>query len=251
MEGKMTGEQIVKMCNRIIKRQDLDTDLLLMLINQQRKIVFRSTYLYKIQSWKRNIEPEDGFCTLPTLKQARYVEWTPDTQDNLDFTSTRKKKLFRLNTINEAYEVYDDVDIIGEPLHYVVMQNGIKVIPAPTVGVVNIFGEWYPEDIKNDNAEDPLTREVSDAIIYLACAEYFDFLAEPDKATLWRNKGTELIKAYLLEIKRQMTDDKEMYARDPFGNLGYIHGTRREQGHVYDVDELTGGTLGDIYDGGE
>lgn len=247
----MTGTEIVSMCDKIIKRQDLDKDLLLMFINQQRKIVFRSTYLYKLLQWKRNLEPEDGFVTTKNLKQARYVEWTPSEQDNVNYESTRKKKLFRLNTINEAYEIYDDVDAIGEPVHYVVMQGGLKLIPAPPIGVVNIFGEWYPEDIKEDDTEDTLAKEVSDAIIYLGCAEYFDYLAETDKATYWRTKGQTMVSTYLTEIKRQMTDDKEMLARDPFGNLGLVHGTRRERGHVYNMDEITGGTKGDVYGGGE
>lgn len=249
----MTGKEIVDMCGRIIKRQDLDTDLLLMFINQQRHMVFRSTYLYKLLGWKRNFEPEDGFVTTgDKLKQARYVEWNPDPQDNLELSpSVRKKKLFRLNTIGEAYEIYDDVDAMGEPLHYIVMENGIKVIPAPSIGVINIFGEWYPEDIKNDDTEDTLEKEVSDAIVYLGCAEYFDFLMETDKGQLWRAKAKTMLDAYFYEIKRQITDDKELFARDPFGNLGIIHGTRREVGYTYDTDELTGGTKGDVYDGGD
>jgi hypothetical protein len=249
----MTGKQIVDMCGRIIKRQDLDKDLLLMFINQQRHMVFRSTYLHKIQSWKRNFEPEDGFVTTgDRLKQARYVEWNPNPADNAIVSeSVRKKKLFRLNTINEAYEIYDDVDALGEPVHYIVMEDGIKIIPVPVVGVIDIFGEWYPADIKEDDTEDTLDKEVSDAIVYLGCAEYFDFLMETDKGNLWRQKAGSMLSEYFKEIKRQMTDDKELFARDPFGNLGIIHGTRREQGHLYDIDEVTGGTKGDIFDGGE
>ena len=245
----MKGSEIVSMCDKIIKRQDLDTDLLLMFINEQRKMVLRSTYLYKLLQWKRNLEPEDGFITTPNLKQVRYLEWTPDEQDNVSYESTRKKKLFRLNNLQEAYEIYDDVDAIGEPLHYVVIQGGIKIIPAPSIGVINVFGEWYPDDIKNDDTEDVLNKEISDVIIYLGCAEYFDFLAETDKATYWRNKAVQLLQAYQTEIKRQITDDRELFARDPFGNLGIIHGSRRERGQVYDNDELTGGTKGDIYGG--
>jgi len=247
----MTGNEIIAMCDKIIKRQDLDKDLLLMFINEQRKMVIRSTYLYKLLSWKRNFEPEDGFVKLDNIKQVRYVEWTPDEQDNVSYESTRKKKLFRLNTIQEAYEIYDDVDAIGEPLHYVVMQGGMKVIPAPSIGVINIFGEWYPPDIKADDTEDVLAKELSDAIIYLGCAEYFDFLAETDKATYWRTKGVQMMSAYLTEIKRQLTDDRDLFARDPFGNLGIVHGSRRERGQVYNIDELTGGTKGDVYGGGD
>ena len=248
----MTGKEIVDMCGRIIKRQDLDTDLLLMFINQQRHMVFRNAYLYKLEAWKRNFEPEDGFVTLGNrIKQVRYVEWDPDPNDNVEITNTRKKKLFKLNTIAEAYEIYDDVDAVGEPVHYIVMQDGIKIIPVPTVGLINIFGEWYPDDIKADDTEDKLDKEVSDAIIYLGCAEYFDFLGETDKGQLWRAKATNLLQAYFYEIKRQMTDDKDLFGRDPFGNLGLVHGSRREQGHIYDIDEVTGGTKGDVFDGGD
>lgn len=120
----------------------------------------RNNYLYKIQKWVVGFEPEDGFVTTDgthgSLKQARYVEWNPDPDDNveIDFSTHpnyangvrdgRSKKLLRLNTIQEAFDVVENVDAIGEPQYYVVMQDGIKIIPAPPVGVINIFGEWYP-----------------------------------------------------------------------------------------------------------
>jgi hypothetical protein len=50
--------------------------------------------------------------TTGTLKQARYVEWNSDPTD---IEVNVKKKLLRLNTINEAYEFIDDVDAEGEP----------------------------------------------------------------------------------------------------------------------------------------
>lgn len=255
----MTGKEIVAMCSNIIKRQDLNEDLLLQFINQERRVALRETYLYRIQEWKTNLEPEDGFVRTARLKQARYVEWNPDPEDNVDddFNTnppcldgkrmTRKKKLFPLNTIQEAFEIYDNVDVIGEPMYYIVMQGGLKIVPAPTIGVINIFGEWYPEDIKNDDTEDSLTKEISDVIVDNACAEYFDFLMEPEKAQLWRQKAQVKLDKYMKEIKRQMTDDRPLYARDPFGNLRFGHGWRKNRGFVFDVDELTGGTVGDVY----
>lgn len=239
----MNGAEIVTMCSNIIKRQDLNVDLLLLFINQQRRVVLRSTYLYRIQEWRRNLEPEDGFVKTPNLKQARYVEWDPSPHDNVAYSTSRKKKLFPLNTIQEAYDIYRNVDVAGEPLHYVVMQGGLKIIPMPTKGVINIFGEWYPEDLKNStDSNDPLSKEIADIICYFAVAEYFDFLMEAEKAQLWRQKGQMMLTQYLSEIKRQQTDDVEMFARDPFGNLHITHGRHRQRGHVYDIDELTGGT---------
>lgn len=259
----MTGNEIITMCQAIIKRQDLNTDLLLMFINQQRRVVLRSNYLYKIQRWETNLEPEDGFVKVDGLKQARYVEWNPDPDENVsvDFNtraqngiqSTRKKKLLRLNTIQEAFEFIDNVDVIGEPNYYIVMQDGLKIIPAPPVGVINIFGEWYPDDLENTPEslakDDKLNKEISDVILFLGCSEYFDFLDEPEKADLWRRKGQALMEQYLLEIKRQMTDDRNLFERDPFGNLGIGHGWRKGGVAIYDIDELTGGTPTDIYSG--
>ena len=268
----MTGKEILKMCSAIIKRQDLSRDLLLMFINQQRKLVLRSNYLYKIQKWVTGLEPEDGFVntnnsSVGELKQARYVEWNPDPEDNvaIDFSehpyyengiekSGRKKKLRRLNTIQEAFEFIDNVDAAGEPQYYIVMQDGLKIIPAPTVGVINIFGEWYPPDLVDTKEsleqDDKLNKEISDVIIFNACAEYFDFLEEYEKANLWRNKGALQLQEYLKEIKRQMTDDRNLMDRDPFGNLHIHHGWRDTGVLAYNTDELTGGTAGDKYNNG-
>lgn len=272
----MTGNEIINMCSAIIKRQDLNRDLLLMFINQQRRFILRSNYLYKIQRWITNFEPEDGFVntnnpSVGVLKQARYVEWNPDPEENvaIDFSehpyyengidgetiqkSGRKKKLLRLNTIQEVFEFIDNVDAIGEPAYYVVMQDGLKIIPAPTVGVINIFGEWYPPDLVDTTEsleqDDKLNKEISDVIIFNACAEYFDFLEEYEKAQMWRTKGQAQLDAYLLEIKRQMTDDRDLMERDPFGNLGIHHGWRDTGTNIYNTDELTGGTPGDYYSG--
>lgn len=250
----MNGKEIVTMCAAIIKRQDLNEDLLLQFINQQRRFILRNKYLYRIQQWRIGLEPEDGFVRTKGLKQARYVEWNPKPEDNviLDIETNgigeRKKKLFPLNTIQEAFEIYDNVDAIGEPMYYIVMQGGLKIIPAPPIGVINVFGEWYPEDLTNDEkSEDGLSKEIGDVVVYCACAEYFDFLNETDKANLLRTKGQMLLEEYIREIKRQMTDDRPLFSRDPFGNLYIGHGWRKNTGFVYNVDELTGGTPTDEY----
>ena len=44
-----------------------------------------------------------------------------------------------------------------------------------------------------------------------------------------------------------MTDDRPLFARDPFGNLNIGHGWRKNIGFVYPIDELTGGTPTDKY----
>ena len=250
----MNGKEIVTMCAAIIKRQDLNEDLLLNFINQQRRYILRSVYLYRIQKWVTDLEPEDGFVRTKGLKQARYVEWNPDPENNVDIdfstngTDGRKKKLFPLNTIQEAFEIYDNVDALGEPMYYIVMEGGLKIIPAPPVGVINIFGEWYPEDLTNsEQSEDGLSKEIGDVITYAACSEYFDFLEEPEKAKVWRAKGQDMLKQYVSETKRQMTDDRNLFARDPFGNLYIDHGWRKNVGFVYNLDELTGGTPTDKY----
>lgn len=262
----MTGQKIIDMCSAIIKRQDLNIDLLLMFINQQRRLVLRSNYLYKIQKWVTGLEPENGFVVTDGLKQARYVEWNPDPEENvsIDFnenpdlyngiTTGRKKKLKRLNNINEAYEFINNVDAIGDPVYYIVMQGGLKIIPAPPIGVINVFGEWYPEDLENNQAslskDDMLSKEISDVIIFNACAEYLDFLEEYEKADLWRKKGLAQLQEYLLEIKRQITDDRNLMDRDPFGNLNIHHGWRDNGVNAYNIDELTGGTVGNKYNNG-
>ena len=243
----MTGNEIVTMCKNIIKRQDLNEDLLLQFINQERRTILRDVYLYRIQEWRRNLEPEDGFLRTPRLKQVRYVEYDPSPHDNISLSTSKKKKLYPLNTMQEVYDIFRNPDVAGEPLYYIVMQGGLKIIPMPTVGVINIYGEWYPEDIEKNDNEDSLTKEISDVLVYDACAEYFDFLAEPDKANLWREKAGKRLIQYEKEIKRQMTDDRDLFARDPFGNLYLVNGIRRRRAPVYNIDELTGGTEGVEY----
>lgn len=253
----MTGQQMINLCTNIIKRQDINTDLLLSFINQQRRIVLRQNYLYKIQKWVTGLDPVNGFVELDTLKQARYVEWNPDEDDNTPtnpttnptaqngITSNRRKKLFPLSNMQEAFEFIDNVDAEGEPQYYVVLQGGLKIIPAPTKGVINVFGEWYPEDFENTPTslakKDAIAKELSDIISYYACGEYFDFLNEPEKAELWRQKGNAQLLVYKAEIKRQITDDREMFARDPFGNLGINHGWRYNQQYIYPSGGGSGG----------
>ena len=158
----------------------------------------------------------------------------------------KKKKLLPLNTMQEVYRIYHNVDVIGEPRYYVVEHGGLRIIPMPSVGVINIYGEWYPEDLTNSaSSEDGLSKEIADIIIYCACGEYFDFLNEPEKANLWRTKGQMLLEEYIREIKRQMTDDRPLFRRDPFGNLHIVHGHYGIRGNIYNVDELNGGTVGD------
>ena len=249
----MNGAEIVTMCSNIIKRQDLNENLLLQFINQQRRHVLRSTYLYRIQKWERNLEPEDGFVRTKGLKQARYVEWQPNPYEDYPFVAStegtinprkpRKKKLFPLSTMQDVYRLYRNTDVVGEPRYYVVVQGGLQIVPMPTVGVINIYGEWYPEDLANSpQSEDGISKELGDVIVYLACAEYFDFLEEPEKAKTWREKGSAALAEYMREIKRQMTDDRPLFARDPFGNLPMWNKVR---GIVYTDEELNGGTAGD------
>lgn len=85
--------------------------------------------------------------------------------------------------------------------------------------------------------------------VYNASAEYLDFLEEFEKAQLLRNKAQVLLDGYLKEIKKQMTDDRELMERDPFGNLGVHHGWYDNTPRLIDVNELTGGTAGNIYSG--
>jgi len=124
--------------------------------------------------------------------------------------------------------MFGDEEVTGEPEYYVVLEGGFKIVPKPDSGLINVFGEWYPDDLQNKaTSEDGLSKEIGDIITYNACGEYFDFLEEGEKANLWRAKGQAMLEKYIQEIKRQMTDDRNLFERDPFGNLGVVHGWRR------------------------
>lgn len=230
----MTGREIVAMCDKIIKRQDLDKSLLLMFINQQRRTILMDNYLYKLDKWIKYQEPENGFVKTTNLKQVRYLEYQ---------LNGHHKPLERINTYQELLEMYDDVDMVGEPNYYLIMSGGIKIVPMPPEGVINIFGEFYPADLKEDNTEDILAEELSDVIIYFGCAEYFDMLNEQEQGAFWRAKGNAMFDKYIASVKRQMTDDKELMARDPFGNIGLVHGERRTGGGQIIIKNLDGGIV--------
>jgi hypothetical protein len=49
------------------------------------------------------------------------VEYDPDPQDNIAISSSHKKKLYPLNTLQEAYDIYTNVDVAGVPMYYIVV----------------------------------------------------------------------------------------------------------------------------------
>ncbi|MDT8900937.1 hypothetical protein [Anaeroselena agilis] len=234
----MKGKQVIDTISLIVKRQDLDRSLALFFVNSITKDIFRSTFCYKMVSYVTELTPVNGDVTVPRLKDPRYVEFNLDGQ---------KTYLKRLQSFEQVFSIFGEVSLLepytfGVPEYYIVTEFGIKLYPIPTEGQVSVFGEFYPQDLKDDEiSENVFSVEIPNVLVYLAASEYFDMLGEPDKAKYWREKGAALMQNYFSLLKRQNTNNTEMMNRDPWGNLGYDRGL---------VPRTSGITM-DVIDGGE
>ena len=228
----MTGKDILDKCSQILKRQDLDRDLLLFYVNSTRKAIFRNQYIYKFNQYLKDVLCTDGVVSLPTLKNAMRVEYVATQTDG----STLTNVLTKLPDYGELMDIQNNAKDIGMTQYYFVLGTEIHVAPVPISGQINIYGEFYPSDIQDSDAyTDITTTEIPDILIYLGVGEYFDMLDETDRGDKYRNKAGSLLSEYFKEIKRQQTTGLDLMARDPFGNLG---NSNRKQG-MYSYDELT------------
>lgn len=206
--------------SNIIKRQDLDRSLLLFFINSTRKAIVRDTYIPRLNKFIQNIEVIEGWVTVPNLKNPSTVEFELD-----EF----KHRLLRLNTYDDAIILFGDPNAIGAPSHYMMLENKLRIFPMPPEGMINVFGEFFPDDLTDSViSEDVLSIEIPEVLIYLGSAEYFDMLSEPQKADYWRKKGTTMFAQYLKQLRIQETEHVEMLARDPFGNIGLVSTKKRD-----------------------
>ena len=210
----MTGKQMLDLCQKIIKRQDLDRPLLLFYLNSIRKSVLRSTYIFPNEQTKECTFNSDGEIGVSSslIKNVKYVEFETDDSERI--------VLKKIAGYDKARSMFDFSET-DNPSHYVEVGDKIILLPIPESGKVFVTGEFYLSDVQDDtNDVDQHTADISDGLVYMATAEYFDMLDEVQKGQAWRQKGIQFLAEYVKHLKLRRSENLSMMNYDPFGNLG-------------------------------
>jgi hypothetical protein len=213
----LNAQEMLNKAILIIARQDItdsNRELLLLFMNTVRRAVIRENTIRKFFDYRTMTHVSgviDG--TAQSLKFARRVEYIDG--------SGGITQLLRFKSLEQAREAgYTDLTETGTPKYYLDMDADILIIPVPTTGTIKVYGEFWPADLTDSpSSSDVTTVELPEAFIYLAAAEYFDFLKEADKASYWRKKGLAIVESYLKEDKKQRTYSVGANS-DPLGNGG-------------------------------
>ncbi len=196
----MNGKEMLDKAARIIARQDVDRDLMLMFMNIARRAVLRDRDIPRFYARLNDVPVVGGIInTVPlNLKSAKTVEHVLDG---------RVLSLEKIATYDSARRKYPVFSQAGIPHDYLEMGTEIYILPAPASGAISIMGEVWPNDLADSaNSADITTIEIPEAWIYLAAAEYLDFFDETEKGNYWRQKGTVLIEQYITQQKLQATN---------------------------------------------
>lgn len=196
----MNGKEMLDKAARIIARQDVDRDLMLMFMNIARKAILRDRDIPRFYARLNDVPVVGGIInTVPlNLKSAKTVEHS---------SGGKVIPLEKIATYDGARRKYPVFSQSGTPQHYLEMGTEIYVLPVPTSGTISIVGEVWPNDLTDSTTSSDITTiEIPEAWIYLAAAEYLDYFDENDKGNYWRQKGTVLIEQYITQQKLQATN---------------------------------------------
>lgn len=214
----MNSKQILDLAANIIRRQDLDRSLLLFFVNTARRVMLRDKAVKRFNEYRTSVDVVDGVIDMERLglKTARVVEWAVTNGG-----TTTKTYLARLMSYQQAMQVYGTLTPTGNPQAFLELGTSIWILPAPTAGEVNIYGEFWPSDLADSaDSSDITTTEMPETLIYLAAAEYLDMLGEADKASYWRQKGLVAVDNYTKQLNKQDYDAYDVWKRRPFGRAG-------------------------------
>lgn len=209
----MTGKQILDMCNSIIKRQDLNRPLLLFYVNNVRKNYLRAAYVFPNLQTKATAYDVIGTFSISAnrIKAIKYIEYVS--------TAGVRTTLTKIPGYDQARQSFD-FSGTGVPICYLENGDDIKLLPVPTEGTIEVTAEYYRPDLVDDSTPvDAPTEEISEGIVYLASAEYFDMLDEIQKGQFWRQKGNILLKEYISHLKLRQSENTDLMGYDPLGNL--------------------------------
>ncbi|MDR3563289.1 MAG: hypothetical protein P4N41_16715 [Negativicutes bacterium] len=211
----MNSKEILDNASNIIRRQDLDRGLLLFFVNTVRRAVLRDKPVKRFYDYRQNLETVNGVLDMSALgiKNARVVEWFRQNDDG----TVTKVALTKLISYRQAIELYGSLDAVGDAEAYLELGTTLRILPVPTAGEINVYGEFWPDDLTDSSAStDIMTAEIPEALIYLGVAEYFDMLGEADKAQYWRQKGLTLADGYVAQLNSQDFDGCDVWKRRPF-----------------------------------
>lgn len=212
----MNAKEILDNAANIIRRQDMDRDLLLFFINTVRRTVFRDKPVRRFYAYRQNLTTVNGVIDMSAMKikNARVVEWVNTNPGGI----ITKAYLQRLLSYKQAMDMYGSLSATGTPKAFLEMGTTLQVLPVPTDGEINIYGEFWPDDLTDSIASSDITTiEIPEALVYMGAAEYFDMLGEADIAQYWRQKGLVIVDAYLKQLNKMDFDGYDVWKRKPFG----------------------------------
>lgn len=211
----MNGKEILDQAANIIRRQDLDRGLLLFFVNTARRAVLRDKKVKRFYQYRTGVPHVSGVIDMEgqKIKNARKVEWRYE-----DAGTTRRVFLSQVYSYQQAIDIYGELTVTGSPTGYLEMGTSLFILPAPTTGQINIYGEFWPDELADSaGSSDITTTELPEAWVYLGAAEYLDMLGEADKGQYWRRKGMALVEQYARQWNAQEWDTTDAWRRRPFG----------------------------------
>ena len=208
----MTGEEIVNLAVSIVRRQDatIRTEMITY-INSARKAVLRDQKINRLYRYVTNVPLGSGVIDMAAqlIKSVRVVEY-----DN----GTTKTKLAQVYSYQEVVDLYGSLAASGTPTGFFELGASLYILPAPTAGTINIYGEFWPADLADlPSSADITTVELGDAWGYLGAALYFSVMQEFDKAQYWQQIGLAAMQKYIAQGTQQAFDTTDAWNRRPFG----------------------------------
>lgn len=214
----MNGQEIINQAIGIIKRQDVTGDnrtTLLFFVNTARRAVLRDRKIPRLFQYVTNVPHSSGVIDMTDrkIKSPRTVEW-----QYTEGGTVKRVQLAETYSYKEAIDIYGDLTTTGSPTGFLRLGTSLYILPVLTTGQINIYGEFWPEEIADSAASsDVLTAEVPEAWVYLGAAEYLDMLGEKEKAAYWRQKGDAIVERYIEQFANQAFDTADAWRRGPFG----------------------------------
>jgi len=198
----------------LVARQDINRDFLLLQLNAARHNIATK---YRIRRFLTSevLPCLNGIVDATGLKQALAVEFID--------TDKAVYSLSRLASYADKRTAFPDPTITGTPTSYFEDSTNILILPIPTGGMINIYGEFWPEDLDDSvSSGDIMTQDIPYALIYFTAAQYLSMLNDPGQNVqqYLQIAQNQLDNYMLLDRKQQLYGVG--FSSDPFGNGGVV-----------------------------